>query len=742
MKAYLRSVLLLLICNSALAQFSITGVVAQAENYAPIGNVAVYAFEVNSGATTKVDGSFVLRNIKAGKVNLQFSHIGFQTASVVLNLSSDTSINISLSQSFIQGKEVVITGLNFQNYSSLTSNITSLGQNEMRENGSINLSDAMSKLPGVGQLTTGAGISKPVIRGLYGNRIQTVLMGMRFDNQQWQDEHGLGLSDAGVDKIEIIRGPAALIFGSEAMGGVLNIIEEKAAPNNKLSGNASTRFFSNTLGNATEIGFKKANEKLNWRVRAAYESHGDYQDGKNVRVLNSRWEGYNIKATLGFNKKNFVSQNYMMGSFNQFGFVMEDNQDRKRLDARYSRTMDGPKHLVGFGVLSSENTFFRGRSKIKFNLGFNANSRLENEGGAKISLNMLLNTFQAKTLWTYSLLPQLEITSGVGILFQTNTNFGSRVIVPDALLGEGSVFVHLKYERKNITLEAGLRNDVRGIGTKQTLNYNSPGDSVFPYTKVRDVFNGSLGASFRFAKYFYVKINSASGFRSGNLAELASNGLHEGTYRYEIGNPNMKAEQNINTELLIGVQHPQVSFSAAAYYNHFFNYIYLQGSGKQIYGFDIYNYLQKNARFFGAETDLNVNPNFAKWLEWNANYSLVRGQLTEGGNLPFVPADKFQTSLKFIWREVKMFRNTFAKIGSAYYFKQNRAAQFETVTNDYFLLEASIGTTVLFNKYSLQFSVVGNNLTNLNYADHLSRFKYYGINNIGRNIKININFQF
>ena len=102
---------------------------------------------------------------------------------------------------------VVISGLKVTRPAETPINISSLPVQKIRMNGSFNISDALAKLPGISQLTTGVGISKPVIRGLYGNRIQTVLSGLRFDNQQWQDEHGLGLNDMGIDRIEIIKGP-------------------------------------------------------------------------------------------------------------------------------------------------------------------------------------------------------------------------------------------------------------------------------------------------------------------------------------------------------------------------------------------------------------------------------------------------------------------------------------------------------------------------------------------------------
>lgn len=182
-------------------------------------------------------------------------------------------------------------------------NITALSTEAMREKGSFNISDGLSKLPGISQVSTGVSISKPVIRGLYGNRVQTVFSGLRFDNQQWQDEHGMGITDIGIDHVEIIKGPASLLYGSEAVGGVVNIIEERNAPEGKIVGDINTRFLSNTYGNATDIGIKGNRNNKNWRIRAGYESDADYSDGDNFRVLNSRFDGYYFKASYGFQRK-------------------------------------------------------------------------------------------------------------------------------------------------------------------------------------------------------------------------------------------------------------------------------------------------------------------------------------------------------------------------------------------------------------------------------------------------------
>lgn len=149
----------------------------------------------------------------------------------------------------------------------------------MENNGYINITNSLSLLPGISELTNGSGISKPVVRGLFGYRIAPIVNGLRIDNQQWQDEHDFGLTDLGAESIEIIEGPASLLFGSQALGGIIRINNEKNAPQNEIIGNYNLKIFSNTLGANTELGLKGTKDVLSWQFHLNGKSHADYLAG-------------------------------------------------------------------------------------------------------------------------------------------------------------------------------------------------------------------------------------------------------------------------------------------------------------------------------------------------------------------------------------------------------------------------------------------------------------------------------
>ncbi len=733
--------------GNTIAQGKLTGTVTGMDNK-PLANVIVNIPSLNLQAETDSVGAFGFNNILKGYYQVQVIKFGFtQVTNVIWVNDSVITKNFQLKEDPNYLNEIVIYGNQESKKSETANTIDVLDTKTMRELGALSLSDGIAKLPGVNQLSTGAGISKPVIRGLFGNRIQTVLLGMRFDNQQWQDEHGLGLSDIGVDKIEIIKGPSSLFYGSEAMGGVLNIINEKNAPVGKTQADISSRFFSNTYGYAVDAGVKHSTQKLNWKIRLGTESHADYSDGNNNRILNSRFGGYVAKASLGFNRKRWINENNYQFSLNNFGFLMDAYQVFDKPDDRLSRSFERPHHTVLINMFTTQNTFLLNASKLKVDLGFHSNNRQEQEGAGGISLDMILNTFTGLINWTKDFNETTQLVIGSQNQFQTNLNVGSRIIVPNANLFESSVFTYLKKHLKYIVFEGGVRYDYKNITTLPTGVLNSgspydPGTNIIPVNKNYNTVNAALGMSIFDTKHVNVKLNASSGYRGPNLAELSSNGLHEGSLRYELGNVDLKVEQNVCADIYAEYYTRHFTLFGTAYINHFFNYIYLQPSNDDYLGFRIYNYIQKDATIQGAEGGVNIHPGNLKFLNLQSTYSGIVGQTNAHEYLPFIPAQKINNELKLKASELGKLNNSFIMVGYTYVWAQNTPNQFETSTPAYDLVNAGMGTELRGKKNNFIISLVGTNLLNKAYYDHLSRFKYFGIYNIGRSVSLNLKFQF
>lgn len=629
-------------------------------------------------------------------------------------------------------KEVIVSGIQETQAKQTVLNTEAYSLKELESHSPYNLSDALAKLPGISQISTGNAISKPVIRGLYGNRVLVLLSGLRFDNQQFQDEHGLGLSQIGIDRIEVIKGPASLLYGTDAIGGIVNIIEATPMQTGHVL-DINTRLYSNTLGTLTDIGYSKNKNKTWWRIRAGAESHADYTDGNNVRVLNSRNQGYYFKAGYGFQHGRWIQNNSYNFSYSHFGFILDALQPFTP-DGRFARNMAGPHHNVMLHLFSSENTLRLKRSTLRINVGVQSNSRKEDEGGGAISLNMHLLSILENAKWEKPIGKNLLFIANQQFTFENNTNYGKRILIPDANMLEGNLSAFLHYNLHKIVLEAGIGWNDKWIKTRTTgtLNLGSsfvPDTSLRAFSKNRSATNFMAGLSYNPNSWLNIKANMSTGSRAGNLAELSSNGLHEGTYRCEIGDPNLKMEQNFNADVSVEIDKKLWFFSASGFYNHFNNYIYLTLSAEpDWYGFPRYRYTQQNATLYGGE--LMLIGKLSRATEAKNIFSATKGLLDAGGNLPFIPAYKNTTAIKWTSHQL---HKLYIEPELEYVFRQDYPARFETSTTDYALLNINTGFISRFHDKKVSWNMSCRNILNKVYADHLSRLKYYGINNPGIN---------
>ncbi len=640
---------------------------------------------------------------------------------------------------------ITVTGFQNSKVDNTSLNIEAFSLSKINEKAAFNLSDALAKIPGVSQISTGNAISKPVVRGLYGNRVLVLFSGLRFDNQQWQDEHGLGLSQIGIDRVELIKGPASLLYGSDAIGGVINIVEEKPKQMGEKV-DFGTQLFSNTLGSLVDLGYSKKLEKKWMRLRLGFENHGDYSDGKNQRILNSRNRGYYLKFGFGFDKKNWKQENSYNFSYNQYGFIMEDLNTSFDGDARWVRSMNGPHHNVMLNLFNSQNFIKMKASSLQLNFGAQSNLRMEDEGGGQISLNMHLFSLLQNAKWEKTLSPRFNMVLNQQFSYTNNTNYGGRILIPDANLLESNLASYFKYSSlsSKLILEGGLGVNQKHIRTFLTRTLNAPGEPIRPFVKDNVTGNAMFGIVYKIKRKLVLKQNNSTGFRAPNLAELSSNGLHEGVYRYEIGDPKMKLEKNVNSDLSLEFTvKKNFSLSASIYHNYFFNYIYLSPTEHDsFYHFPVYLYKQQNARIKGFELYLMYKPEFVKNIQAKISFNGIKGQLANGNNLPFIPAFKSSTALR--WEKNIHNKLCFIEPEYVYVFSQNNPALFETSTKNYYLFNLSTGMT-LSNEKNVRKTILSlnmNNIGNAYYYDHLSRLKNYGLHNQGRNIVLSIRKQF
>lgn len=638
---------------------------------------------------------------------------------------SDTTLVDSLKTT----REVIVSGYIPESARLTSLNIEPYSVKKLNESGPQNLTEALSRIPGVLTMSTGNANSKPIVRGMYGNRLLILMQGLRFDNQQWQDEHGLGLSQNGIESVEIIRGPASLLYGSEAIGGVISLIDQRPKENG-LKMEASVRYFSNSNGQAATFfrSFRAGNKWNQFNFSA--DQFADYSSGNGSRVLNSRSKGIFLKYGFGNTKNNVKSSYFFTSSANRFGFIFEDIYQLFTADNRWSFKMNGPFHQVFLNIGTAAYDIKLKESRLLLNLGVQSNVRMEDEGGGQISLNMHLFSALQSMRWEKQLKNNLLFIATQQYGFTSNVNYGGRKLIPDGNTHELNTSAYLRKSLKKVNLEAGLGATGKHISTFLTKGLNTPGEPVSPFSRSLGSINGSVGVCYSPTNYLWIKSNLSSGFRAPNFAELSANGLHEGVYRYEIGNQNLKPEQNFNVDITAEYNQSNFFISASAFQNLINQYIYLQSTGEKYFSFPVYRYTQTNARLIGGEVVLRKK--FSNNFTANASFSNVIGKKSDGNALPFIPANRLLVSGRY---EKATSKATFyVQPEIQFTSAQNRPSENETATKAFWLINCSAGIQVGNKLKPWKLSFAGNNLTNKQYVDYLSRIRNIGMGNMGRNL--------
>ena len=281
--------LLFLAISSTYAQNSLTGTVNDKTLNEPVAFANIYLPELEKGTTSNENGHFTIENVPSGTFKLIISFIGYETLSLNINFPTIEPLTIDLMSSAIEMEEIIISTPFHKLQSDNVMKVEQEKVTDLKAQGALNLSDGISSIAGVENVSTGVSIGKPVIRGLSSNRVLVYTQGVRLENQQFGDEHGLGLNDAGIESIEVIKGPASLLYGSDALGGVLYLNPERFASENSNETDGSFNYFSNTKGYNTNVGYKTSGDKFKFIFRGALAEHADYKT-KSYRVTNTRFK--------------------------------------------------------------------------------------------------------------------------------------------------------------------------------------------------------------------------------------------------------------------------------------------------------------------------------------------------------------------------------------------------------------------------------------------------------------------
>lgn len=765
-------------------QGTFSGKITDARTGAAVEGATIYISDLKTGGSTNSSGNFIFRNISEGNHLVEISHIGYNTIVETVMITGDTKKDFILGESVIENNVVVVTGVSGATQTKkIPFSVEVLRSKDFFQNTSTNIIESLTKIGGVTTLATGPAISKPVIRGLSYNRVLTINDGVRQEGQQWGDEHGIEVDEASVNKIEVLKGPASIIYGSDALAGVVNIITNVPVPVNTIKANISSNYQSNNRLRSLNANIGGNRNGFSWNIYSSNKAAADYKNKYDGYVFNSKFKENNLGGYVGYNG-NWGYSHVLVSNFDLTAGLVEGERDddgyfikpvagggeTRATDADFkSTTPQIPfQHIRHFKIATDNNIKF-GKNNLTFNIGFQQNRREEfgniddlSERALFFNLKTVTYTgqfhFAEKNGWKTSI--------GVNGMQQNNENQGVEQLIPDYNLFDFGAYVYSKKTISKVTVSGGLRYDTRNVDVKNLMDgVDVKGDA---FKKTFSNVSGSVGLAADITDKLNLKLNVARAFRAPSIPELASNGAHEGTIRYEYGDRNLKSETSLQIDAGATYATEHVSVGVSAFYNAFSNFIFYKklenvGGGDSTVNvdgdqLDAFKFDQRKASLAGLEATLDIHPHPLDWLHVLNTFSYVSGRFKEPIEgtkyLPFIPAAKLSTEFKASFNKLSnVLRNAYLKFEIDNTFAQNdafTAFNTETATKGYTLLNAGVGTDVTTknNKTIFSISLSGINLGDVAYQNHLSRLKYgpenlatgrMGIYNMGRNFSVKVN---
>ena len=677
----------------------------------------------------------------------------------------------------LQLNELTVTGVTGDTkLKHVTAPVSIVSPQVLRATASTNVIDAISHQPGVSQLTTGGSISKPIIRGLGYNRVVVMSDGVRQEGQQWGDEHGVEVDGNSVNSVEILKGPASLMYGSDAMAGVVILHQQPTLAEGEMKANVTSEYQTNNGLFAYHLQMAGNQKGFVWDASFSDKMAHAYKNKYDGYVPGSQFRERAGRLMLGVNK-GWGHSRLTWAIYHLTPGIVEGERDAQTGELehedgwtghQYSKSL--PFQQVKHYKLVWDNSLNLSSGYLKALIGYQQNRRQEfEESMDDYELYFKLHTLTYDLRYVTNEFDGWKLSTGIGGMYQKSGNEGEEYLIPDYRLFDFGLYATAtKQLGDRWTLNGGVRYDHRHLHGYELME-----DDELRFTDFSRHFNGltgSIGAVLNVSDNLNLKMNIARGFRTPNMSELASNGVHEGSVRYELGNQQLKSEYSLQADLGLDFTSRYVSAQLALFANRINNYIFTHRVAEEKEeGYLTYAYTQGDARLLGFEAGVDFHPIHS--VHFSNAFSYVDAQQMHAAPgtkyLPFTPAPKWSSELK--WElshhshptiahhhttdaaHRSLFNNLYVAAGLDCFLKQSHiygVDDTETETPGYALLSLSAGTDLqLHGKKVAEFYFTADNLLDKAYQNHLSRLKYAdenavtgrrGVYNMGRNITFKV----
>lgn len=784
MKKIILYLILIISTQNIFAQktFKISGKITNQQNEI-LSGATVSLYELNKTATSNNNGDFEFSEIPAGEYHLHISYLGYKCVhyNIVKIENSDVYVEYKMQPDNFDIDEIKISANSTDKQKREKTTATEIiDEDYISKNINSSLMKSLDNLPGISSMEVGQGLAKPVIRGLSFNRVAVSERGIKMEGQQWGADHGLEIDQYSVENLEIIKGPASLIYGSDAIGGVVRILPHKIPKKNSFEASATLVAKSlNMLYGGSLMGKYRKND-WHYYLRYSQNDFGDYKvpaDSffynnfrlpiENQSLKNTAGHEKDVFVTVGTLKKDYKSSISVSNVNSVTGFFpgshgIPDASDLVH-DGSY-RNLELPYQLVNHFKVISNSKIYLTSGSLEIDFGFQNNKRQEwsefhthyptqemPEQNPNLELEFVLNTWSAGIKHNFYLGKKHEITSGIGSQHQVNDIGGYMFLLPEYNRTSSSAFVYDKFKAtKNLILTAGIRFD---FGLTNILPYYSIYSENYKSKNFTAKFydlSWATGMSYNLSKTTNLKLNAGKSFRMPNASELSANGIHHGSFRYEVGDTAITSEYSYQLDAGIYFANKKFRFEVSPFANYFPNFIYLSPTGSYLHpeGYEIseadagqvYQYVQSEALRVGGEIFSSYQ--IFKPLEISASGEYVYAS-DFNYPIPFTPPLTFFSEINYQIPKIASFlQNSQINLQAIFSSAQNRNARNEYKTPAYQLYNASISTDITIEKINVNVAFQVQNILDTKYFNHLSFYRMIELPEAGRNFQLVVKIPF
>ena len=715
----------------------LSGVVTDALKNKPIPGAKIVLKDLQVATYSDVDGKFKLEGDWPENLLLQVSLATYETQ--IISIACCDFIELVLQPDPHNMEEVMVRVERRELQGSMTQKTDYINLDRLSVISPQTITEALTQIDGVQMASYGPLNAKPVIRGMQGMRVVTFLNGMRINNQQWGGDHGLGISQAGMESAEVIKGPMSLIYTGDATGGLLYLKDGSFAPQNSYSVEMNSQFETVSLGTQNSMLYKQSGEKLRLSAAGIFSSYADYMLPNGSYLSDSRMKDMGAKFKLGYNSGKWNLELNYLYSNSRVGIpghthdanpvaesFMIDYQDR-------TKSLPYQKIQNHFGNLKAT-YFVNSKNKMEFFVNHGYNNLAEfGEKNYTPAIDMYLNSSSVQARHHWKPTKKLQLLSGIQGILESNENglTAEERLIKDSDQYDLGFYSSLSYDLKGVKLNAVVRFDHRAV---RSTDFNGDYSNLNAAIGLRKQWKGSSVKD--------LSMHVSSGTRAPHLSELLSDGVHHGAVRYELGDRNLGSERFVQIDVNYEFSNEHFSLMVNPYTTVASGYIQLAQVDSIIDGMEVYKYTAKErVLLYGLETRVHYHPHFAHRLHFEVGYSNTFGRelglVQEGEDLYFMPQARLRSNVRIELSKKKALGFASVIVQHNYFFNQDRIGPLETATDPYHLLQ--LGCQMKWDgNWPVQLSFGVRNALNTSYINHMSSLKSLGLMEPGRSLYLNL----